>query len=195
MLCDVENVLLGNEGAAVVFGPQKGAGPDDVKKLEASLTKLSNIIFKQTGKNISTIKSGGAAGGMAAGLAAFLSADLVNGIDYFLSLTKFDEALGGKDLVITGEGSIDMQTLNGKGPFGVARRAKQKEIPVIGLAGKIPAERVVSLDQYFDVLLSINIEETELSYALQQTKQNLKRTSKSIGDLLAQRGFNKNLFL
>jgi len=195
VLCDVENVLLGKEGAAVVFGPQKGAGPDDVKKLEASLTKLSNIIFKQTGKHISTIKSGGAAGGMAAGLAAFLNADLVNGIDYFLSLTKFDEALGGKDLVITGEGSIDMQTLNGKGPFGVARRAKQKEIPVIGLAGKIPVERIASLEQYFDVLLSINIEETGLSYALLQTKQNLKRTSKHIGDLIAERGFNKNLFL
>ena len=195
VLCDVENVLLGKEGAAVVFGPQKGAGPDDVKKLEASLTKLSNIIFKQTGKHISTIKSGGAAGGMAAGLAAFLNADLVNGIDYFLSLTKFDEALEGKDLVITGEGSIDMQTLHGKGPFGVARRAKQKEIPVIGLAGKIPVERIASLEQYFDVLLSINIEETGLSYALLQTKQNLKRTSKNIGDLLAERGFNKNLFL
>jgi glycerate kinase len=195
VLCDVENVLLGKEGAAAVFGPQKGANPDDVEKLEASLTKLGNIIFKQTGQNIAAIKSGGAAGGMAAGLAAFLNADLVNGIDYFLSLTKFDNALAGKDLVITGEGSIDMQTLHGKGPFGVARRAKQKGLPVIGLAGKIPVERVVALEQYFDVLLSINMEETELSYALLQTKQNLKRTSKKIGDLLAERGFNKNLFL
>jgi glycerate kinase len=187
--------LLGKEGAAAVFGPQKGAAPGDIEKLEASLTKLSNIIFKQTGKNVTTIKSGGAAGGMAAGLAGFLNADLVNGIDYFLSLTKFDDALEGKDLVITGEGSIDLQTLHGKGPFGVARRAKQKGVPVIGLAGKIPVERVVSLEQYFDVLLSINIEETELSYALLQTQQNLKRTSKNIGDLLAERGFNKNLFL
>ncbi len=195
VLCDVENVLLGKEGAAAVFGPQKGADPDDVKKLEASLTKLSNIIFKQTGKNISMIKSGGAAGGTAAGLAAFLNADLVNGIDYFLSLTKFDEALEGKDLVITGEGSIDMQTLHGKGPFGVARRAKQKGVPVIGLAGKIPAERIGPLEQYFDALLSINIEDAELSYALLHTKQNLERASKNIGDLLAERGFNKNLFL
>ncbi len=194
VLCDVENVLLGKEGAAAVFGPQKGADPDDVKKLEASLTKLSNIIFKQTGKNISTIKSGGAAGGTAAGLVAFLNADLVNGIDYFLSLTKFDEALEGKDLVITGEGSIDMQTLHGKGPFGVARRAKQKGVPVIGLAGKIPVERIVSLEQYFDVLLSINTEETELSHALLQTKKNLERTSRNIGDLLAERGFNKTYF-
>jgi len=194
VLCDVENVLLGKEGAAAVFGPQKGASPDDVKKLEDSLTKLGNIIFKQTGKDVSTIKSGGAAGGMAAGLAALLNADLVNGIDYFLSLTKFDEALKNVDLVITGEGSIDEQTLHGKGPYGVARRAKEKGIPVIGLAGKIPFERMGPLEKYFDVLLSINNEETELSQALSQTRQNLKRTSKNIGDLLAGRGFTKIIF-
>ena len=194
VLCDVENVLLGKEGAAAVFGPQKGASPDDVKKLDSSLAKLGNVILKQTGKDVSTIKSGGAAGGMAAGLAALLNADLVNGIDYFLSLTNFDQALENVDLVITGEGSIDEQTLHGKGPYGVARRAKQKGIPVIGLAGKIPFERIGPLETYFDVLLSINNEETELSQALSQTRQNLKRTSKNIGDLLAGRGFTKIIF-
>jgi len=127
-------------------------------------------------------------------LAAFLNADLVNGIDYFLELTMFDAALEEKDVVITGEGSIDIQTLHGKGPFGVAKRAKEKGIPVIGLAGKIPAERIEPLERYFDVLLSINDKEAELSYALSQTGQNLKTTSKNIGDLLAGRGFNKNYF-
>ena len=167
----------------------------DVKKLEASLTRLSDIFFKQTGKNINSLESGGAAGGMAAGLAAFLDVKLVNGIDYFLSLTKFDEALKSKDLVITGEGSIDIQTLQGKGPFGVAKRATERGIPVIGLAGKIPPDRIESLDKYFDVLLSIDSEETELAKALSHTKENLKRTSKEIGDLIAERGFNKNNFL
>jgi glycerate 2-kinase len=186
VLCDVENVLLGKEGAAAVFGPQKGASPDDVKKLEASLAKLSHVIFKQTGKDITTIKSGGAAGGMAAGLTALLDADLVNGIDYFLSLTHFDETLEDADLVITGEGSIDTQTLHGKGPFGVAKRAKQKGVPVVGLAGQIPVERIASLEEYFDVLLSINPAGTELSLAISQTKENLKMTSKKIGDLLAE---------
>lgn len=194
VLCDVKNVLLGIEGAAAVFGPQKGASASEVKKLEASLTKLSDTILKQMGKNINTLESGGAAGGMAAGLAAFLDAKLVNGIDYFLSLTKFDEALKGKNLVITGEGSIDVQTLQGKGPFGVASRAKEKGIPVIGLAGKIPAVRIESLDRYFDVLLSINSGETALAHALSHTRENLKRTSKEIGDLIAERGFNKNDF-
>ena len=194
VLCDVENVLLGKEGAAAVFGPQKGASPDDVKKLEASLTKLADVILRQTGQDITMIKSGGAAGGMAAGLGALLHAELVNGIDYFLSLTRFDEVVKDKNIVITGEGSIDLQTLQGKGPFGVAKRAKEKGIPVIGLAGKIPAERIGALDRYFDVLMSINVEDTELSYALSQTEQNLERTSKKIGDVLAERGFNKNYF-
>ena len=195
VLCDVENVLLGDEGAAAVFGPQKGAKPDDVRKLEASLTKLSSVIRKQTGKDITTLKSGGAAGGMAAGLAAFLDARLVNGIDYFLSFTGFDESLENKDLVITGEGSIDMQTLQGKGPFGVAKRAKEKGIPVMGLAGKISKEAMASLEKYFDVLLSINKEPMELADALLHARNNLTTTAKTIGDALAENGkFNKTIF-
>lgn len=195
VLCDVENVLLGNDGAVKVFGPQKGASPDDVKKLEASLTRLAAIIFKQKGKDITTVKSGGAAGGMAAGLVAFLNAELVNGIDYFLSFTKFDESLKGKDLVITGEGSIDVQTLHGKGPFGVAKRAKAKKIPVIGLAGSVSKEAIASLEEYFDVLLSINNEPIELADALMRTRINLKRIARTIGDALAEHGnFDKNIF-
>ena len=195
VLCDVENVLLGNEGAAKVFGPQKGAGPDDVRKLEASLTRLAGIVLKQTGKEITTLKSGGAAGGMAAGLVAFLNAELVNGIDYFLSFTKFDESLEGKDLVITGEGSIDVQTLHGKGPFGVAKRAKAKKIPVIGVAGSISQEAIASLEEYFDVLLPINNEPMELADALLRARINLKRTARTLCDSLAEHGnFDKSIF-
>jgi len=195
VLCDVENFLLGAEGAAAVFGPQKGATPDSVKKLEASLTKLRDIVFQQTGKDMSVIKHGGAAGGGAAGLAALLNAELVNGIEHFLLLTHFDKALEKTDLVITGEGSIDLQTLQGKGPFGVAKKAKEKGIPVIGLAGKVPIGTVEALDEYFDVLLSINKEPVDLAAALSQTYQNLKTTAKDIGDLLAQHGsFKKSIF-
>jgi glycerate kinase len=185
VLCDVENVLLGPQGAVSVFGPQKGATPDHIKKLEASLSQLQNIVLQQTGKDISNIKYGGAAGGIAAGVAALLNAQLVNGIDYFLSLTHFDELLAKANLVITGEGSIDIQTLQGKGPYGVAKKAKEKRIPVIGLAGKVPLETDPLLQKYFDVLLSINHEAMELPEALMQTSDNLKRTAKNIGDLLA----------
>ena len=185
ILCDVENKLLGKEGAAAIFGPQKGASPADVEKLEASLSNLKEVILKLTGKDISTIKHGGAAGGVAAALSALLNAQLVNGIDYFLSLTGFETVLENTDLVITGEGSIDEQTLQGKGPFGVAKKAKDKKLPVIGLAGKIPLESSTDLQKYFDVLLSINHQAIDLSEALLHTHHNLVRTARAIGNMLA----------
>jgi glycerate kinase len=185
ILCDVENVLLGKEGAAAVFGPQKGASPPDVKKLDASLSKLRDIVLKQTGKDMAAFKHGGAAGGTAAGLASLLHAQLVNGIDHFLSLTGFDTALTKADLVITGEGSIDEQTLQGKGPFGVAKRAKQNQIPVIGLAGKLPLETSADLQEYFGILLPINNELMDIAEALQNTRANLIRTARAVGDMLA----------
>src|SRR3546814_18096089 len=88
VLCDVDNLLLGNEGAAAVFGPQKGASSEDVNKLDKALSKLSEVALKQTGKNMASVKHGGTAGGAAAGLYAFLNAKLVNGIDYFLEDRK-----------------------------------------------------------------------------------------------------------
>jgi glycerate 2-kinase len=185
VLCDVENKLLGSEGAARVFGPQKGAGADDVIKLESSLAKLREVVLQQTGKDMAEIKHGGASGGMAAGLAALLDVELVNGIDYFLSVTNFDKALENADLVITGEGCIDIQTLQGKGPLGVARKAKGMGIAVIGLAGKVPLESIGELNGYFDVLMSINHEPMEVSLAMLQTRGNLVRTARAVGNLLS----------
>ena len=185
VLCDVENILLGKDGAANTFGHQKGATTTDIIKLEAALTKLRDVVLTQTGKDMGQIKHGGAAGGTAAGLFGLLSAELVNGIEHFLLLTNFNEALKKAGIVITGEGSIDIQTLHGKGPFGVAKMAKEKGIPVIGLAGKVPVEIPFSLQSYFDVLLSINHEPVEIAEALATTYQNLERTATIIGNLLA----------
>lgn len=184
ILCDVENNLLGHEGAAAVFGPQKGATPEAVAKLEASLANLRDVILKQTGKDISTLRHGGAAGGVAAGLAGMINAQLVNGIDYFLSLTGFDDALAKADLVITGEGSIDIQTLQGKGPFGIAKRAKEKGIRVVGMAGKIPFDIPAEMTTYFDILLSINSGPVDLAEALRNTRINLTKTARELGDRL-----------
>jgi glycerate kinase len=185
VLCDVDNQLLGNNGAAAVFGPQKGASVADVQLLEAALNRLSEVGLQQTGRDMSAVKYGGTAGGAAAGLYAFLNAKLINGIDYFLDITGFDDALQKANIVITGEGSIDVQTLQGKGPFGVAQRAKRKDIPVIGIAGKVPIEKNSNLQNYFDILLSIGNEPCELSTALKHTAANLIRTSRQIGNLLA----------
>ncbi|MDB5158507.1 MAG: glycerate kinase [Mucilaginibacter sp.] len=184
ILCDVDNKLLGDEGAAAVFGPQKGATADDVIKLDAMLTKLAAIALQQTGKDMTTIKHSGTAGGAAAGLFAFLNARLVSGANYFLELTGFDVALQNIDLVITGEGSIDEQTLHGKAPFAVAAMAKERNIKVIGLAGKVPSADSKALNRYFDELHSINKQQTYLAIALKHTHDNLVLTAKEIGDRL-----------
>jgi glycerate kinase len=192
VLCDVQNVLLGKDGAAITFGPQKGAGLAEIIKLEEGLTKLRDVVFQKTGTDMAMMKYGGAAGGVAAGLAALLNAELVSGIEEFLSLTHFEKALSRADLVITGEGSIDIQTLQGKAPFGVARMAKEKVkwsdrqgLTVIGLAGKVPLKTPPELKPYFDVLLSINHEPMDLPKALANTRHNLYRAAKALGNLLS----------
>jgi glycerate kinase len=185
VLCDVDNMFLGDNGSAAVFGPQKGADADAVKKLDAALSKFNDVTLLQFDKNMSTVKYGGTAGGAAAGLYAHINAKLVNGIDYLLQLTNFDRSLQKSDLVITGEGSIDEQTLNGKGPFGVASRAKAKGIPVIGLAGKIPSASNQKLNEYFNVLMAISNEPSDIETALARTEENLIRTAKSIGEMLS----------
>ncbi len=185
ILCDVKNKLLGENGAAKIFGPQKGASDENVNKLEKALTKFRDVALIQTGLDMAMIEHGGAAGGVAAGVATYCNAKLVDGIDHFLTLISFDEALQKADLVITGEGSIDAQTLEGKGPYGIALRAKEKNIPVIGIAGKVPLPTGTDLQKHFDVLLSINNEPAEMSEAIKNTKDNLIRTAKAIGDLLS----------
>lgn len=183
VLCDVDNRLLGLSGSAAVFGPQKGASPEAVQQLDAGLSRFSEIVLKQTGKDLKTIVYGGTAGGAAAGLYGLLNATLVNGIDYFLEITDFDKALSSATWVITGEGSIDEQTLQGKGPFGVASRAKRTGLPVIGLAGRVPLGTSAGLKKYFDVLLAIGNEPTDLAGALRTTAANLSRTAEAIGHL------------
>lgn len=185
VLCDVENILLGENGAARIFGPQKGANASDVITLEHGLTKLREVVFKATGKDMALIKHGGAAGGVAAGLSVLLNAKLVHGIEYFLDISGFNHSLQNADLLITGEGSIDAQTLEGKAPFGVAYRAKEKGIPVIGMAGKVPLETDSRLHQYFDELLSINNKDASLEDALKNTYINLVRTAHELGNALA----------
>lgn len=185
ILSDVKNPLLGENGSAKVFGPQKGATGSDVEFLENVLSNFADVIHRQFGKSIANVAFGGAAGGVSAGLAGLLNAKLVNGIDAFLSLTGFDDALKRNDIVITGEGSLDKQTLQGKGPFGVAERAKTLNIPVIGLTGRIPLEDTKDLKSHFDAVFVIGNEPTDLKIAIENTAENLTRTAEQIADLLA----------
>ena len=186
ILCDVTNTLLGSSGAAAIFGPQKGASPPDVKLLNYSLSRFRDIALTATGKDMAVVKHGGAAGGVSAGLYALLNAQLVNGIDQFLQMTGFANELAKADLVITGEGSLDKQTLEGKGPFGVAQKAKQLGMTVIGMAGKVTNDS--ELDKYFDKLLSINKGEVKLEVAILHTYDNLVHTARAVGEELANAG-------
>lgn len=185
VLCDVENQLLGANGAAETFARQKGASENEVLQLETALARLRAVVFEETGKDMAAVKHGGAAGGVAAGLHAIINAKLVNGIGYFLECTGFETALQNTNIVITGEGSIDAQTLQGKAPFGVAKWAKKKSITVIGLAGKVPLVADAQLNQYFNILLPIGNQPTDIASAIDNTYENLKRTAEQLGNLLA----------
>jgi len=176
--------LLGPNGAAAVFGPQKGASGKDVELLEAGLTKLRDVVLSKMGKDMAVIKHGGAAGGVAASLHTFLNARLVNGIDYFLEATGFEKELKKADVVITGEGSIDEQTLHGKGPFGVAKRAKEFSLPVIAFAGRVEIVSDQSSQQYFDRLISINENMDDMEAAMKNTCMNLEKAAERLGDML-----------
>ena len=183
VLCDVESPILGPGGATAVYGPQKGASPAAVKTLEAGLTRFCDVIRRQTGQDVAQLPRGGAAGGVAAGLAGLLGAELVRGIDYFLDETGFDAALERADLVVTGEGRIDAQTLQGKAPMGVAVRARAQGVPVVALAGQIGDAADVA--RAFDLVLSIADPPRPLAEALAHAKVDLTAAAKSLGDQLA----------
>lgn len=185
VLCDVKNYLLGKNGTASVFAPQKGANPSEVKTLENCLRRFTEITKRSPGKDMSTLRFGGAAGGIAAGLSAFLDATLVSGIEFFLDTIDFDEYLKKADLVITAEGSLDAQTMEGKGPFGVAQRARLKNIPVIALAGQIPLQTGNKLREYFYSILPINNAPNTIETAIKNTAINLQRTAFEVGNLLS----------
>jgi glycerate kinase len=134
---------------------------------------------------MSALVHGGAAGGIAAGLHTLLNAKLEPGIEYFLDNTGFDQILKTADLLITGEGSLDMQSLRGKAPVGAAARAKKIGIPVIAMAGNISANAEKALKTYFDILLPVNPGLISLEEALAGTAHNLQRMAQITGDLLA----------
>lgn len=138
LLCDVDNPFTGPEGAARIFAPQKGASPADVETLEERLTALAKVMLAETGMDISRRPGAGAAGGLGGAFMAYFNAASVSGIDRILTLAGFDSLVEGADLIITGEGKSDLQTLSGKVPFGVLRRTYN--IPVILISGRMEDE-------------------------------------------------------
>jgi glycerate 2-kinase len=134
---DVDNPLLGPNGAAAVFGPQKGAQPQDVQMLERGLRHWSELVSQATERNDTERPGAGAAGGAGYAALAVLNAEIRPGIELILDLIDFDAKVAGADLVVTGEGSLDEQSLAGKAPVGVARAAAKAGVPVIAVAGRL----------------------------------------------------------
>lgn len=137
LACDVDNPLVGAQGAATVYGPQKGATSDDVELLDKALSHYAEVVHRDMGLHLSHRAGAGAAGGTGAGAIAFLGAVSSSGIELMLEVVGFARAVEGADLVITGEGSLDAQSLSGKTPVGVARAAASAGVPVIALVGRL----------------------------------------------------------
>lgn len=134
-LCDIDNPLYGESGAAYVFAPQKGADEKTVKMLDDNLRYYGYLIEKQLGIKIDNVPGAGAAGGAGAGVKVFLGAELKRGVDFILDMIGFENMLEGCDAIFTGEGCFDGQSIGGKTVIGIARRAKAKDVPVIVVAG------------------------------------------------------------
>jgi glycerate kinase len=178
--CDVENPLTGPCGAAAVFGPQKGASVQDVQVLDAALAHLAAVIFRHLGVNVLEWPGGGAAGGMGVAARLFLRGNMRSGIDIIMDAIGLDEAMQGATLVITGEGRLDQQTINGKAPVGVARLAQRYHVPVIGLAG-ILGEGVEVVHQHgLEAVFSILPRLAPLETVLEQGEENLRYAAQNL---------------
>ena len=135
--CDVSNPLTGPEGASAIYGPQKGATPEMVAQLDAALKHFAGIVQRDVGADVDQVPGAGAAGGLGGGMMAFLGGELRTGVDIVLETVDLESHLDGADLVITGEGQMDYQTLYAKAPIGVAGRARSRGVPVIAVSGSL----------------------------------------------------------
>lgn len=176
---DVSSPLFGPRGASVVFGPQKGATPEQVRRLDALLRRLAELIHKAYGIEVDYLPGAGAAGGLGAGLAAFLGGRLVPGSDMLLELCKLDEFMAENevDLVITGEGEINHQTVLGKVPVSVARLAKKHNLPVVAVVGSIGPGYEKVYQHGIDAIYSIIPRPMELSEAMQNAANLLENAT------------------
>ncbi|MFE4046863.1 MULTISPECIES: glycerate kinase [unclassified Priestia] len=182
--CDVDNPLTGETGASAVFGPQKGATPDMVKQLDRNLAHYAAVIEKEMDIHIQNVPGAGAAGGIGGGLLAFLSAELKPGVDIVIEATQLESYIKDADLVITGEGRIDGQTIYGKTPIGVAKTAKKHSVPVIAIAGSIGTGSEAVYEHGISALFSVVPGAVDLSEALEKAGENIERTAKNVASVI-----------
>jgi len=178
VLCDVDNPLCGEHGAARVYGPQKGATPEMVEQLDAGLARLARVVKEQLGRDIACLPGAGAAGGLAAGAVAFMNARLVPGIDAIMSQTRLTEAVVGADWVVTGEGSFDEQSLRGKVASGVTRVARAAGAKVAVCAGQVRLEPGTYRQAGIEAAVACMEPGMKLDYALAHSAELLDRAAR-----------------
>ncbi|TFH92217.1 glycerate kinase [Vibrio ouci] len=183
--CDVDNPLCGPKGASHVFGPQKGATPEMIKQLDANLAHYAGVIRQTNGNDVIDQAGAGAAGGLGAALLGLFDATLRPGISIVMDAVNLAEVVKDADLVITGEGRIDSQTIHGKTPIGVARTAKLYNLPVIGIAGSTAQDCRVVHDHGLDAVYSVVLGATDLPTALKEAAFNVEMTSRNVAAALA----------
>ena len=172
-MCDIDNPMYGERGAAYVFAPQKGADPDTVRHLDDGLRHLARVIRESLGKDVADLPGGGAAGAMGAGMAVFFHSALRMGIETVLDTVQFDRIIADADLIFTGEGKIDSQSLSGKVVIGVARRAKKQNKPVIAVVGGAEGDLSPAYGEGVTAVFTVNRLPVPLSESRHYTKENL----------------------
>ncbi len=183
--CDVDNPLLGPRGASAVFGPQKGATPEDVQELEANLAHFYGLLAETLSIDVRDRPGAGAAGGLGAGLMAFVNGKPRSGIDLVLEYLNLEGRLKDVDLVITAEGRMDSQTLSGKGPFGLARRAMEHGVPTIALVGSLGDGEEELHEAGIRTIFPIVPGPMDLTEAMETGGELLEKTATRIGRLIS----------
>ncbi|ELY2672130.1 glycerate kinase [Cronobacter sakazakii] len=181
--CDVDNPLCGEKGASAVFGPQKGATPAMVSELDAALRRFGEQLEAATGKAIISAPGAGAAGGMGTALLGMLNAELRPGIEIVIESLGLAQAVRDADLVITGEGRLDSQSIHGKTPVGVARVAKQFQRPVVAIAGSLTPDYQIVHEHGIDAAFSVIDRIVTLQEALDDAERNLRVTARNVAAL------------
>ncbi|QGS50362.1 glycerate kinase [Shewanella putrefaciens] len=182
--CDVDNPLCGERGASAIFGPQKGATPEMVKQLDAALAHYANVFATTATLDHREQAGAGAAGGMGFGVMAFLDAELKPGVEIVMKTVGLADKIRGADLVITGEGRIDGQTIFGKTPMGVLKQAKLQGIPTIGIAGCLGENANAVLEQGMSAIFPIIPHLSPLDDVLANAKLNLSNTARNIASVI-----------
>ena len=173
-MCDIDNPPFGERGAAKVFAPQKGADESAVELLDEGVKSLCRLIKEHHGVDLSTLKGGGAAGALGAGMNFFFGAQLKMGIDTVLEVVEFDKVIEDADLILTGEGKIDSQSLGGKVVIGVARAGKRKNVPVIAVVGGADGDMEKAYEEGVSAIFTINKLPQDFSISRYNSESNLK---------------------